>query len=127
MRQNYDCRRRLFLIGLKRLNLPVRLESDGAFYILVDSRHLYTDSYVLMFNMLEKAGVAIDPGIDFGSGIEGYLRFSYANLEANIIRSLSLVGKIVSRLRLIFQSGVIFCLTLTLLRVKKDALHECAL
>jgi len=29
--------------------------------------------------MLEKAGVGVSPGIDFGRNAEGYLRFSYAN------------------------------------------------
>jgi aspartate/methionine/tyrosine aminotransferase len=37
------------------------------------------DSYALAFELLEHAEVAVTPGIDFGAGAEGYLRFSYAN------------------------------------------------
>ena len=38
--------------------------------------------------ILESAGVAVTPGIDFGEGAEGYLRFSYANSPENIDRGL---------------------------------------
>jgi len=34
--------------------------------------------------LLEKAKVAVTPGIDFGSNGEGFLRFSYANSLDNI-------------------------------------------
>jgi aspartate/methionine/tyrosine aminotransferase len=93
MRQTYDRRRRLLLAGLKRLNLPVRVEPTGAFYILADARHLSADSYALAFDILEKAGVATDPGIDFGPGAEGFLRFSYANSETNIEEALARLEK----------------------------------
>jgi aspartate/methionine/tyrosine aminotransferase len=34
--------------------------------------------------VLERARVAITPGIDFGSGGEGYVRFCYANSIENL-------------------------------------------
>lgn len=37
------------------------------------------NSYRLAFDILHKAKVGVSPGIDFGSGGEGYLRFTYAN------------------------------------------------
>ncbi|MGD8352534.1 MAG: pyridoxal phosphate-dependent aminotransferase, partial [Pseudomonadota bacterium] len=64
----------------------------GAFYILVEAGHLDPDSYRLAFDILEKAGVAVTPGIDFGPLAEGHLRFSYANSSENLkegIRRLS--------------------------------------
>lgn len=42
------------------------------------------DSYRLAFDLLDKAGVAVAPGIEFGSHGEGHLRFSYANSIENI-------------------------------------------
>ncbi|GHV56677.1 aminotransferase [Deltaproteobacteria bacterium] len=93
MRQTYDRRRRLLLAGLARLGLKVRVEPTGAFYILANARHLAADSYALAFDILEKAGVGTDPGIDFGPGAEGFLRFSYANSEANIEEALERLKK----------------------------------
>lgn len=93
MRQTYDRRRRLLLAGLNRLGLTVRVEPTGAFYILANARHLSNDSYALAFDILEKAGVGTDPGIDFGQGAEGFLRFSYANSEANIEEALARLQK----------------------------------
>jgi len=93
MRQTYDRRRRLMLAGLNRLGLSVKVEPTGAFYMLANARHLSSDSYKLAFDILEKAGVGTDPGIDFGAGAEGFLRFSYANSEANIEEALDRLKK----------------------------------
>jgi aspartate/methionine/tyrosine aminotransferase len=93
MRQTYDRRRRLLLAGLNRLGLTVKVEPTGAFYILANVSHLSGDSYALAFDLLEKAGVGTDPGIDFGPGGEGFLRFSYANSEANIEEALARLQK----------------------------------
>mgnify|MGYP003701300027 FL=1 len=93
MRQTYDKRRQLLLAGLNRLGLRVKVEPTGAFYILDNARHLSGDSYALAFDILDKAGVDTDPGIDFGAGAEGFLRFSYASSEANIEEALHRLGK----------------------------------
>ena len=93
MRQTYDRRRRLLLAGLNRLGLTVKVEPTGAFYILANASHLSGDSLALAFDILEKAGVGTDPGIDFGPGAEGFLRFSYANSEANIEEALDRLAK----------------------------------
>jgi len=88
----YDSRRRLLLSGLREIGLPVPVDPQGAFCVLVDARHLDSDSYRLAFDILEKVGVAVTPGIDFGSAAEGHLRFSYANSSENLsegIRRLS--------------------------------------
>ena len=37
---------------------------------------------------MEKTGVALTPGVDFGPGGEGFLRFSYANSLENLERAL---------------------------------------
>jgi aspartate/methionine/tyrosine aminotransferase len=78
MRRTYDERRRYMLSRLREMGLGVETEPTGAFYILADARHINADSYRLAFDILEKAGVAVTPGIDFGQNGEGYIRFSYA-------------------------------------------------
>ncbi len=80
----YDERRRYLLQELPKLGFNIAFEPKGAFYILADARHLGADSYTLAFDILEKVHVALDPGIDFGSNAEGFLRFSYANSLENI-------------------------------------------
>lgn len=96
MVRTYDSRRRLLLEGLRGIGLPVPVDPKGAFYILVDARHLDSDSYRLAFDILEKAGVAVTPGIDFGPAAEGHLRFSYANSAQNLNEGISRLAQYVS-------------------------------
>lgn len=88
MLATYDERRQFMIRGLRELGLGVAVEPTGAFYIFADVRHLTSDCYQLAFDMLEKAHVAVAPGIDFGSNGEGFLRFSYANSMENIAEGL---------------------------------------
>jgi aspartate/methionine/tyrosine aminotransferase len=79
MKDVYDERRRYLLDRLRGMGFGIPYEPAGAFYILANAAHLSGDSYALAFELLEQAEVAVTPGIDFGAGAEGYLRFSYAN------------------------------------------------
>jgi aspartate/methionine/tyrosine aminotransferase len=89
MRQAYDERRRLVLQRLQDMGLAVLTEPVGAFYVFVNV-HAYTDSvYEFAFEILERAGVAVTPGVDFGPGGEGYIRISYANSLANIAEGMN--------------------------------------
>jgi aspartate/methionine/tyrosine aminotransferase len=89
MRAAYDTRRRFLLAGLAKLGFKIPVPPTGAFYVFVNARHLSTDSYALAFDILEKVKVGVAPGIDFGSGGEGFLRFSYANSLENLQEGLS--------------------------------------
>ena len=80
----YDARRRFLLEELPKIGLGCRVEPKGAFYIFVDASHVDRDSYRLAFDILETAGVALAPGIDFGAEGEGHLRISYANSIENL-------------------------------------------
>jgi (5-formylfuran-3-yl)methyl phosphate transaminase len=84
MKRIYDERRRYMIQRLKALGFGITVEPTGAFYVFVNAGHLGRDSFKLAFDILEKAGVGVTPGIDFGDRGEGYLRFSYANSLANI-------------------------------------------
>ena len=78
MVRTYDERRRFIVRRLRELGFGVQTEPRGAFYVLADARRFDTDSYRLSQRLLEDVYVAVTPGIDFGSGAEGFLRFSYA-------------------------------------------------
>jgi aspartate/methionine/tyrosine aminotransferase len=88
MRSTFDQRRRYMLKRLRELGFGINVDPVGAFYILARANHISPDSYGLAFEILEKAGVGIAPGIDFGTAAEGYLRFSYANSLDNITEGL---------------------------------------
>ncbi|MCG3129124.1 MAG: Aspartate aminotransferase [Phycisphaerae bacterium] len=79
MRRCYDERRRLVLRRLAEIGLPVLCEPAGAFYAFVNVRRLTDDVLAFSREMLEHAGVAVTPGVDFGPGGAGYVRVSYAN------------------------------------------------
>jgi aspartate/methionine/tyrosine aminotransferase len=78
MRAAYDERRRYLVPALREVGLTVATEPLGAFYVFADARSWGADSVTLANRLLEEAGVAVAPGVDFGPGGEGFLRFSYA-------------------------------------------------
>ncbi len=78
MRDAYDERRRYLVPSLREIGLDVATEPLGAFYVFADASRWSGDSVALASRLLEEAGVAVGPGVDFGPGGEGFLRFSYA-------------------------------------------------
>jgi aspartate/methionine/tyrosine aminotransferase len=93
MKKIYNRRREFMLPRLRELGFGVAVEPTGAFYILANARKYSADSYQLAFDILEKAEVGVTPGIDFGSGAEGFLRFSYANSLENIEEGMERLQK----------------------------------
>jgi aspartate/methionine/tyrosine aminotransferase len=88
MRTAYTRRRHLLANGLAALGFRVPRLPDGAFYVFADARAFDADSRRLAFDLLERAGVAAAPGIDFGAAGEGWLRFCYAASEADLAEAL---------------------------------------
>jgi len=93
MKATYDQRRHYIIKRLRELGFGITVDPVGAFYVLARAKHLSNNSYELAFEILEKAGVGVTPGIDFGSNAEGYLRFSYANSLDNIAEALDRVAE----------------------------------
>lgn len=85
----YRRRRDLLLGRLRAMGLDPGYVPGGAYYVLVDTRHIDPDSYRLAGDILEQAGVAITPGIDFGHRAEGFLRISYAASTDSLAEGLS--------------------------------------
>ncbi|MGH8056764.1 MAG: aminotransferase class I/II-fold pyridoxal phosphate-dependent enzyme, partial [Candidatus Entotheonellia bacterium] len=84
----YAQRRRVMLAGLREIGFGVQHDPTGAFYVFANAERYGRDSHALAFEILERAAVAVAPGIDFGPHGEGYLRFSYANSLENIREGL---------------------------------------
>jgi len=97
-RRIFDERRRAMIAGLRQVGLGVGCEPTGAFYVLANARRYTQDSYEFAFRILERAHVAVTPGIDFGRNAEGYLRFSYANSLPRIQEGIERVGRFLAQL-----------------------------
>ncbi|MEL7258880.1 MAG: aminotransferase class I/II-fold pyridoxal phosphate-dependent enzyme [Pseudomonadota bacterium] len=86
----YRANRALMLEGLPKAGFDRIAPPDGAFYVYADVSHLTQDSRAFAAEILEKAGVAVTPGLDFdpvrGAGT---LRFSYARATADIEEGLA--------------------------------------
>ncbi len=93
MREAFDERRRYLVAALRSLGFGIRAEPTGAFYVLANARHWSEDSMKFAFDILEHAGVAVTPGIDFGSAAEGYIRFTYANSLENLREAVARLGR----------------------------------
>ena len=72
-------RRRDFLVpALRELGFRIPLMPEGAFYVYAGCERFGPDSHALALRLLDRAGVAITPGIDFGvNQPERYVRFAY--------------------------------------------------
>lgn len=88
MRLTYDERRRFMIRRLREIGFGISVEPTGAFYVFANAGRFTEDSYGFAFEILEKAKVGVTPGVDFGSGGEGFIRFSYANSLENIAEGL---------------------------------------
>ena len=87
-------RRRDYLApALEAIGFRVTARPEGAFYLYCDCSALAADSFVLARDLLEKAGVAATPGLDFGSHEpEKHIRFAYTTSVdrlAEAVRRLS--------------------------------------
>jgi len=96
MKNTYDLRRRYMIDRLRAIGFGIPVEPTGAFYVFANAKHLSTNSHALAYDILEKARVGVTPGIDFGKGGEGYLRFTYANSIENITEGLGRLERYVS-------------------------------
>lgn len=77
--RTYARNRDLLLAALPRLGLARIAPPDGAFYLYADIGHLTGDSIAFCLRLLEEAGVATAPGVDFDP-VDGarFIRFSFA-------------------------------------------------
>jgi len=72
-------RRRDFLVPeLEKLGFLLGVKPEGAFYVYADCSAITPDSYQFAHHLLESAGVAVTPGLDFGRHApKSHLRFAY--------------------------------------------------
>jgi aspartate/methionine/tyrosine aminotransferase len=86
----YRANRTLMIDGLRAAGFTSFAPPDGAFYVYADVSAITDDSRVLARDILDRAGVAVTPGLDFDP-IRGHqtLRFSYARSTADIAEGVA--------------------------------------
>ena len=93
VRQGYEENRRILLEGLPRVGLDSFLPADGAFYLYADVSRYSNDSFEFATRMLEEAGVATTPGIDFDpSRGRNFLRLCYAGAREEMREAVERIG-----------------------------------
>ena len=77
-RQAFESRRDFLLPALRQLGFTIPVTPQGAFYLYAGCEQLTNDSQQFARALLEQAGVAVTPGLDFGRNRpEAHLRFAY--------------------------------------------------
>ncbi|HEY8577011.1 MAG TPA: aminotransferase class I/II-fold pyridoxal phosphate-dependent enzyme [Devosia sp.] len=81
----YASNRMLLNEGLQSLGFDIGAPSDGAFYAYAGIARFSNDAMHFCETLLDEAGVAVTPGIDFDrAGGNRYVRFSYAGKRETI-------------------------------------------
>src|SRR3984957_2857768 len=93
VRRGYEENRRILLEGLPHVGLDSFLPADGAFYLYADVSRFSTDSFAFATRMLEEAGVATTPGVDFDP-LHGrnFLRLCYAGGRDEMREAVERIG-----------------------------------
>jgi aspartate/methionine/tyrosine aminotransferase len=96
-RRELKARRDYLVPALRRLGFEIPVMPQGAFYIYAGCGKLTRDSFAFARDLLEQAGVAITPGVDFGAnGPERHVRFAYTNpverLQEGVSRIAGFLG-----------------------------------
>jgi len=94
----YAQKRRFLLDSLPGCGLGNFADCDGAFYLYIDVGHLTNDSEDLCHRLLDEAGVALTPGLDFDPDRgQRYMRLSFAgpmaDMEAAVGRLRAFFGR----------------------------------
>jgi aspartate/methionine/tyrosine aminotransferase len=93
VKHGYEENRRILIEGLPAAGLDKFLPVDGAFYLYADVSRFSNDSFAFAKRMLEQAGVAATPGIDFDP-VRGtnFIRFCYAGSAADMREAVERIG-----------------------------------
>ena len=98
VKHGYEENRRILTEGLPRAGLDQFLPADGAFYLYANIAKFSNDSLDFAKRLLNEAGVAATPGIDFDP-VDGrhFLRFCYAGSTAEMRDAVERIGNWLGR------------------------------
>ena len=87
MRVAFERRRNMAYELLSNIQGLSVVKPEGAFYLYVNTKAIENDSMKFCSKLLEETGVAVVPGLGFGT--EGYFRLSFATDDATIKEGIS--------------------------------------
>ena len=93
IRARYRERRDLLVEAVADWGLGLDYTPQGAYYLLADVSHLPGDALDVADLLLDEAGVAVTPGVDFGESAADYLRLSYATDTAAIETAIDRIDR----------------------------------
>ncbi len=97
-RREFSARRDYLVPALRQLGFDIPHTPQGAFYIYAGCGALTADSYAFAYDLLEKAGVAITPGIDFGNNAPGrHVRFAYTRPVEQLAEGVARIAAYLGR------------------------------
>jgi aspartate/methionine/tyrosine aminotransferase len=99
-REEFRRRRDYMVPALRRLGFRIPLMPEGAFYIYAGCEAFSSDSARFALRVLEEAGVAIAPGLDFGSHApERHVRFAYTRSLDDLKEGVEGIARMLDRVR----------------------------
>jgi aspartate aminotransferase len=96
MSRSYQERRDFMVAALNEMDGISCLMPEGAFYLLPRFSNTEKNSVEIAASLLDKAGIAGTPGIAFGAGAEGHVRFSIATAMSDLERAVERLEGIAS-------------------------------
>jgi len=97
MRKEFQKRRDFVYNAFNSIEGLSAIKPAGAFYIFVNHKKIVKESMTFAMDLLEEKGVAVVPGIGFGS--EGYFRFSFATDFETINRGIKRIEEFVKEIK----------------------------
>ncbi len=95
-RREFQRRRDFLLPALREIGFDIPVTPEGAFYLYADCRRFSRDSEAFARRLLDEAGVAVTPGIDFGHfEPETHLRFAYTTDLARLQDGVERIARFV--------------------------------
>lgn len=89
-------RRDYLLSVLPEMGFKISLQPQGAFYIYADCSEITQDSFAWTRQLLEKEGIAVTPGIDFGDHQAAtHVRFAYTRSLDELKRAMCRITRFI--------------------------------
>jgi len=96
--REFKARRDYLVPALRALGFEIPVTPQGAFYVYAGCGALTKDSRAFSRDLLEKAGVAITPGVDFGANApERHVRFAYTQSIERLQEGVARIAKFLER------------------------------
>ncbi len=97
-RAEFRRRRDTLAPALEALGFKITARPEGAFYLYCDCSALCDDSFAFARDLLEKAGVAATPGLDFGANQpEKHIRFAYTTSVERLNEAVARLARYLGR------------------------------